>query len=217
MKLNAILERELRVRSRSKWFTIGLTVEMAILILALTITWVGQDQNADVTSLSSVGRTMAWVCTSVLLTIIFVSVPAVTGSSIAGEKERDTMTVLQVTPLRGREIVMGKVLATMLWVVFAVITAAPIFGICYAFGGVSFVWVALVLVFLLLTAFGTASVSVLASAHASSSSRGITMAYLYVVLAVIIAGCVPFVGALSLLVVPFVAIAMASSHLEVRT
>jgi hypothetical protein len=37
-----------------------------------------------------------------------------------------------------------------------------------------------------------------------------------VVLAVVIAMCVPFVGALSLLVVPFVAIAMASSHLEVR-
>ncbi len=214
---NPIVERELRLRSRSRGFTIALSIELFILIGALTVVWVTQDNNTDVTELSSIGRTMAWTCVGVLQTIMFLGIPAIAGSSISGERERDTMSVLFVTPLKGSNIVTGKVIGTMLWVVFSIVASMPIFAICYAFGGIKMIWVILVLLYLLYSAFGISAVSVFASSHANTSSRGITLAYVYVVLSFVLGACVPFFGGIALLAVPFIAIALASARLDVRS
>jgi ABC-type transport system involved in multi-copper enzyme maturation permease subunit len=213
---NPIVERELRVRSRSRSFTIAVTLQLSILIGALTIVWVSQNENINLTDLSRIGKAMAITCAAVLLAIIFISIPAISGASLAGERERDTMTILLVSPLKGSQIVIGKVIATMLWVIYSIIASAPVFAVSFAFGGITLPWVIGVLLYLLFTAFGTASISVLASAHAKTSSRGITMAYVYILIQFVVASCIPILGLFSLLITPFVAISMAAAHLESR-
>ena len=214
---NPILARELRLKSRARAFTVVVTVELLALAILLGTLWVTIGEGVQRQELSSVGAIMFWASIGVINLIIVLSVPATSGQSIAGERERDTLTLLLTSALTTGQIIIGKVLASVVGVVFTIITAMPVLAICYAIGGVSLFGVVAALFILMWTAFVISAVSILASTHASSSSRGITMAYTYAVLTPIIASCVPIIGVLSLFVIPFVAIAMSKTQLETRT
>ncbi len=213
---NPILARELRLRSRARAFTVVVTAELLALAILLTILWVTVGSGVQRDELSTVGALMFWSCVGVINLIIVLSVPATSGQSIAGERERDTLALLLTSALTTGQIIIGKVLASVVGVVFTILAAMPVLAICYAIGGVSLWAVMISVVLLTWTAFVVSSVSILASTHASTSSRGITMAYTYAVLTPIVASCIPLIGWLSYLVIPFVAIAMSKTQLETR-
>ncbi|QGJ69420.1 Hypothetical protein PBC10988_11020 [Planctomycetales bacterium 10988] len=59
-------------------------------------------------------------------------------ASVAQEKDRRTLILLLMTRLTNAELVLGKLLASLLTVLVLLATALPIFAICALWGGVSF-------------------------------------------------------------------------------
>jgi ABC-type transport system involved in multi-copper enzyme maturation permease subunit len=62
--------------------------------------------------------------------------PALTAGAISSERERQTIDLLFVTPLRPFAILWGKLLASMSFVVLLIILSVPIFSLVFLFGGI---------------------------------------------------------------------------------
>ena len=79
-----------------------------------------------------------------LALILFISAMA-SASAVAQEKDRRTMLLLMLTRLTNSELVLGKLLASLLNVLGMVVAAAPVFMLVVLLGGVSFAQVGRVL------------------------------------------------------------------------
>jgi ABC-type transport system involved in multi-copper enzyme maturation permease subunit len=62
--------------------------------------------------------------------------PALTSGAISGERERQTIDLLFVTPLAPFSIIWGKLLASMSFVVLLLFLSVPIFSLVFLFGGI---------------------------------------------------------------------------------
>src|SRR6478736_6797920 len=78
-------------------------------------------------------------------------------SSVAQEKDKNTLILLLMTRLSNHELVLGKLLASLLDVLVMLATAAPIFMLLTLFGGVSPMQVARVLAVTLATILAAGS------------------------------------------------------------
>jgi ABC-type transport system involved in multi-copper enzyme maturation permease subunit len=117
-----------------------------------------------------------------MLAAVFSVAPAVASSAISSERENDTFDLLLIGGLRARSIVVGKLIAAILFVLLLASTALPGFAIAWMFGGVSGRDVGLFLVVLMATLALISAVGLLFSAVARTS----TLAALYTYAAVYI-------------------------------
>ncbi len=62
--------------------------------------------------------------------------PAITAGAISGERERQTIDLLFVTPIPPFSIIWGKLLSSMSFVVLLLIISVPIFSLVFLFGGI---------------------------------------------------------------------------------
>jgi ABC-type transport system involved in multi-copper enzyme maturation permease subunit len=62
--------------------------------------------------------------------------PALTSGAISGERERQTIDLLFVTPLAPFSIIWGKLLASMSFIVLLLFLSIPIFSLVFLFGGI---------------------------------------------------------------------------------
>jgi ABC-type transport system involved in multi-copper enzyme maturation permease subunit len=70
---------------------------------------------------------------------VLLFVPGLTAGAIAGERERQTLLPLQVTLLRPRSIVVGKVLAGASFLVLLLVASLPVLVVSYMLGGINLV------------------------------------------------------------------------------
>jgi len=124
---------------------------------------------------SNRGLFLFYALTICLLAAIFSVAPAVASSAISSERENDTFDLLLVGGLRARSIVVGKLIAAVLFVLLLAVTVVPGFAISLMFGGVSLRDVGLALTVLVATVLFISAVGLLFSALARSS----TIAALY--------------------------------------
>lgn len=78
-------------------------------------------------------------------------------SSVAQEKDRGTLILLLMTRMTNRELVVGKLLASLLDVAFMLWTALPVFALLVLLGGISFEQVARVFAVTGVTVFAAGS------------------------------------------------------------
>jgi hypothetical protein len=71
-----------------------------------------------------------------MLFLVCFIVPGLAAGGVAGERERQTLVPLQVTLLRPRSILFGKLAASLAFVAFLVIAALPLIGVSFLLGGV---------------------------------------------------------------------------------
>ena len=62
--------------------------------------------------------------------------PAVTAGAISGERERQTIDLLFVTPLPPFSIIWGKLLASMSFALLLLFLSVPVFSLVFLFGGI---------------------------------------------------------------------------------
>jgi len=62
-------------------------------------------------------------------------VPGLTSGAISGERERQTLDVLLVTPLSPGEIVVSKLLATSAFITLLVVATLPLYILAFSYGG----------------------------------------------------------------------------------
>jgi ABC-type transport system involved in multi-copper enzyme maturation permease subunit len=155
---NPIIVKDVRTRMRGHRTFILLTAHLVILLLAVGSAYlIFQSALTNTGNLEerrffgkAVFGLLAWI---ELVMISFVA-PALTSGAIAAERERQTYDLLRVTLLSAPQLVLGKFLPGLLFVLLLLFTSVPLQGPSYMIGGVQ--WQEIALATLLLTATATA-------------------------------------------------------------
>src|ERR671919_1918367 len=117
-----------------------LTVYLVLLSGALWLLYLGASaagaEGPSALRLASLGRAAFQTLLFVMLLLVCFIVPGLAAGGVAGERERQTLVPLQVTLLRPRSILLGKLAASLAFVVFLVFAALPLIGVSFLLGGV---------------------------------------------------------------------------------
>jgi len=181
--LNPVLARELKQRMRGRHVWLVLTLYLAVLALILRWVYVAASQDeafgggVNVLASATAGRAIfQWLLFFMLLLVCFI-VPGLGAGAISGERERQTLIALQLTLLRPRSIVVGKLLASLAFVLLLVVASLPLLTIPFLVGGVSLGEVARGLLMVLATAVTLACLTLACSALLRRTQAATVVAY----------------------------------------
>lgn len=139
LSLNPLLVRELRGGLRSgRRITLLTFCLLAISLFFLGIylvTAASLDSNNGGAAVA-VGSAFFPIVVGVELFLICALTPAQTAGAIVNERERRTYDVLLATPLSPRQIVLGKLGASLAYMVLLLVAALPIESLAFLMGGV---------------------------------------------------------------------------------
>ena len=197
--ITAIIVKELRGRMRGRRTFAIVTI---YLVLLAGFGWMLQRMNEEQINLAAclgcgiqstfasaaVGRGVFAGLMMLLTLIVAVLAPASTANAISGERERQTLDLLAVTPISSLAIVLGKLLSALAWVFVLILASIPVTALVFVFGGVAPDDVIRGYLVLVATAVGMGSVGLFFSAlvKRTGASTGLT----YVAILVLTAGSV---------------------------
>lgn len=138
--MNPVLSRELRERMRTGRAFVVVGIFLLLLTLTAYLVYQGATTTGqieiDLARQTRLGRDLyEWVL-FVMLALVLFFVPGLTAGTIAGERERQTLLPLQVTLLRPRGILVGKVLASMSFMLLLLFASLPVMMVAYLLGGI---------------------------------------------------------------------------------
>ena len=184
-RLNPVLARELRERARSRRTFIILTVALALLASILDLIYTATRPSAGLESVFNTaaldsarnGRQIFDTMLLLILLLVCFLVPGLTAGSITGERERQTLVPLQVTLLKPRSIVLGKIASSLAFVVLMLISTAPLLAVSLILGGITTGAVFKGLVMIFATAILLACLSVCISTLLRRSQSAVVLSY----------------------------------------
>ncbi len=97
----------------------------------------GWQQVSSLGETARFGSLLFQLFSMVQLALVLFFAPLFAASRVAQEKDRQTLVLLLMTDLRDRELVSGKLLASLLPVVMLLAASAPVFALVTLLGGVS--------------------------------------------------------------------------------
>ena len=103
-----------------------------------------------------------WTLLFTMLLVLFL-VPGFTAGSVVGERERQTLMPMQVSLLRPRSIILGKLGASVVFTLLLVLATLPLLTVAYLIGGVTFPEIAKGLAMVMFTAVGIGAISLACS------------------------------------------------------
>ncbi len=135
---NPIVAKEYRTRMRTWRSPLAITVYIVLLggigwAVFAALTFSSSVINQGSGSLGQMLFTFLILFQVALLAFI---TPALTAGAISGERERQTLDLLFVTPIAPFSIIWGKLLASMSFVVLLLLISVPIFSLVFLFGGI---------------------------------------------------------------------------------
>lgn len=95
------------------------------------------DQGVSINQVNSFGEPMLIALLVTAVAALLVLVPSVVGGSIAGERDAQTLQPLQLTALSPGDIVAGKLVSSMAYLLLLLVCLAPALTIPFLVGGVS--------------------------------------------------------------------------------
>jgi ABC-type transport system involved in multi-copper enzyme maturation permease subunit len=125
------------------------------------------------------GRFLFQAMALLMMTAVVMVVPGVTALSIVGERERQTLSLLQVTQLSPFQLILGKLSSSLSYFLLLLVAVAPIMALPLLFGGMSFGDVFAALAIMIATAIMIGSVSLAISARARSSRGAVAGSYVF--------------------------------------
>lgn len=178
--LNPILASSALRRMRSVRTLLILGVYELVLLLvavALMSSFVGEGQ---ITVASMQYGMFAYIGIVFLqFALIVLVAPAMTASSIAGERERQTLELLLVTNTGSWQIVMGKLMESFAFMALLVVGSLPVMCLTTLLGAVNILQILTSIAFLLVCAFAAASVGLLASSMAKNTVGATILSYVF--------------------------------------
>ncbi len=161
--MNPILKKELTLGSRTirmpiaLMFYNGFLAFIAVLILfsACSYYYYGSG-SMEYSALIGIFPTLA----AVQMALICLIIPVITASSVAGEREKQTLDILLTTPITPRSIIFGKVWAALTNVFMFIISSVPSMAIAFLFGGLQWHYLAEFLVIILGISFFVGAVGI---------------------------------------------------------
>jgi len=92
--------------------------------------------------------------------IVAIIVPSLTAGAISGERERQTLDLMLLTKMSTTNIVIGKLLSSLLTILLIIVASLPVFSIVFYYGGISPLNVFGMTAYTLLFAAMTGSISI---------------------------------------------------------
>ena len=166
----------------------------------------GWQTASSVGELSRFGSQLFQLFSLVQLALVLFFAPLFAAGRVAQEKDRQTLILLLMTDLRDRELVFGKLLASLLPVAVLVLVSAPVFFTIALWGGVSTAQILWALAISAATAFTAGSWGTLVAFWREKTFQTLAISVLGLVLflgvieaAIAIAGPGPFEHAIGIL------------------
>lgn len=158
-----LITKELRARSRGTRPVVLITPYLLALALGISgMIWLATNQGGALSPQTGVGMFTGLVVGFVLL-LSFIT-PALTVGAVAGEREWKTLDLLLVTRASPLGIALGKLLSSVIYVIYLLLATIPAFALVFLFGGVPVAWVVMALVTAGTTAVSFAALGLLLSA-----------------------------------------------------
>ncbi len=140
MLLGAVFEREVRFAPKSKGLFIGRAVYAGSLLAIIATCWLVLTGTQTVTSpgdTARFGATLLRTLAPLQLSLAVLAAAMTAAIAVSVEKDRRTLELLLLSRLSERELVLGKLAASLLRVILMLLSAIPVFGIASLFGGVT--------------------------------------------------------------------------------
>ena len=181
---NPVLRKELLSGLRSpRAFVVQLVY---VVLVSLVVIPVWPDSGLDFREYQARGRTLFEFFTIGQFVVIALLAPAIAASGFAGEKERRVYDLIYTSPLRLSVIILGKLLATIFFLLLLILSSLPAMSVCFQLGGVSDIDVLAAYCFLFMAATACGLLGLWISALSDRSSQALMVSYL-VVLPVVVA------------------------------
>lgn len=184
---NPVLLRELQERVLSRRTGILITIWVVALCGVTALYYASEVSDSfgnqfdpfgsNILRLARIGQDMFdWLLFFMIGLVLFL-VPGFTAASIAGERERQTLLPMQVTLLRPIDIVVGKITASVVFVLILIAIATPVLAFSYIIGGITIRDVFVSLAMLMFSAIAIACLTVACSAFVRRVPGAIVTAY----------------------------------------
>ncbi len=161
---NPVFVKELKLRFRSFKSFSGLMFYLAVLVifiagfLLITTGFTGKGFFRPDTSFA-----MFSVLTIIQMALVLFITPSLTAGAISSEREKQTLNILLTTTQSSTQIVIGKLLSSVSFLVLMLIAGLPLYSLVFLFGGVSPSQIASIFLFYLLTVVAVGSIGVMFS------------------------------------------------------
>jgi hypothetical protein len=106
--------------------------------------------------------------------------PSFASGSIAGEKERKTYEMLLASPLRPVNILIGKLLSSLTYLVILIVSSLPLMILCFLLGGILLSEIARAYLILILAAGTFGLLSLACSSYFGRTSSALVVSYLVI-------------------------------------
>lgn len=177
LHINPIFQRELRQNARTKKTVALITGVTGFLLLFALLSFyfiVGRTGQQSIKNILSI---YVMVCSLLFLTALFIT-PAIMAGSITREREQQTYNLLLCAKISPIAIIRGKLMSGMSLMILLFISALPVFGLMFFWGGISMYEVFQFYGLLLLTSFFIGSISIFYSSFCKKTMVAAIFTYL---------------------------------------
>lgn len=176
---NPIVAKEVRSRMRTWRAPLVLVAFLAILgAVGYTAYRTTAPDVSNSANLGGAGQAVFGALSGTMLILVALLVPGLVGGAISGERERQTLDLLLVTPVQPLRIVLGKLLSSLMFVLLLVIASVPLFSVVFILGGVELDTVIAVLVVTLVTAIALGTLAMLCSTVLKRTTSSTVSSYI---------------------------------------
>lgn len=186
MKMNPVLKKELKVRTRS--WRMPITISLYVFLLCAFLGLLSSQMIFGYRYYRGIRveelKFLYAAITIFQLVLIAFIIPATTSSSICGEKERRTFDLLLCTRLSSFSIVSGKLFASLSLMILLLVVSIPIFSIFFMFGVVTPSNVLILFAYYLVTALLFGSIGIFSSAFFRKTTTSTIFTYFLALLLV---------------------------------
>ena len=136
-----VFTREVVIAPRRKYIYIARTAYVASLLVLMSTAWLvltGTQLVRDVGDMARFGAIVFQILVPLQLALAVFFSATLAASAVAREKDRRTLLLLLLTSLSNGELVLGKLLASLLQMLVMLAAGLPLFLLATLLGGVSF-------------------------------------------------------------------------------
>lgn len=179
MRLSPIYKKDALVSSRGIGLPLMLSGFNGCLSILILMNLFSVLENARTSGEIAYGGflRMYYIVAGIELVLIILISPALTVSSISGERERKTLELLLTTQLSAFDIISGKLMTALSTVGVLIGTSMPVLATVFIYGGVTLEETLVLLVVYLVTAVYCASVGICTSTFVHSTAVATAAAY----------------------------------------
>ncbi len=190
--INPILSKDITTKSRSWKIAISVAIYLLIL-LAFTAIGLANSSDRGNTMIEPVFlKAMFDIIATTQLSLILLIIPIITGASISGERERQTLDLMLCSNMSTYTLIFGKIQSTISNVLILIFSALPFLGFTLVLGGITLIDVLIIYLYYIVISISVAAISIYMSSIFKKTVTSIIMTY--VVLGILY--CTPFLAAI---------------------